>query len=339
MGFGVGDSKFDDGECVGFSVCQGDSRASCETFPCPPADGVYAVYWNDNCGSLPGGACVLSYYTGTEWKQVTSHTPNSYRGYVWVRFGMGSGSCGWAYKITFGGEERRFLIGTVKASRIPCDMWSAEMIKEEKDKLREEIRAEKADATADVREYREAAKVEVALIRGKAKVDIAAERAEYKLISGGVRDRVKRELVDIRDLHNAHEATLKATYATAKALSDDEEKQEKLDIRAFSRASLVSVRDLHNEHEATLKTTYKTAKTLSDDEERQEKVDARAVGKVDISDEKHKETDDIGNIRIQRDLDVAKEYGSRDSDIEGRYTERDRKVEAIKASGLPCVIV
>ena len=79
--------------------------------------------------------------------------------------------------------------------------------------------------------------------------------------------------------------------------------------------------------------------TLEDDEERQEKIDVRSDGKVEISDEKRKETDDIGNIRKQRDLDVAAEYRGRDDDIRGRYDARDRKVQEIKDSGKPCVVM
>ena len=295
MGFGVGDGIFAGTGCTGFITCHGAARESCDAFPCPPYDGVYACWWASKCGRTPDYNFRLSYYTGARWELLSEYHPGTYEGYVWVRFGLTAGNCGFAYMIEFGESVGKFLVGDVPADRIPCEMWTKDMIKAEKDRLNEIIKAEKADASADVKDLRASASAEVKVIRGKAKLDIAAERGEYKLISTDIRGRVKRELVDIRDTHN--------------------------------------------DREALLKTEYKAAKTLSDDEERQEKIDARSDGKVEISDEKRKETDDIGNIRKQRDLDVAAEYRGRDDDIRGRYDARDRKVQEIKDSGKPCVVM
>ena len=295
MPFGVGDGFFAGRGCDGFVTCHGAQGESCAVFPCPPYDGVYAGWWTSGCGRTPDYDFRLSYYTGARWELLSEHHPGTHEGYVWVRWAMSAGNCGFAYMIEFGESVGYFLVGDVPAKRIPCEMWTKDMIKIEKDRLKELIKAEKADASADVKEIRAEAKTEVAMIRGKAKTDIAAERAEYKLSSTDIRGRVKRELVDIRDLHNALEARLKIEY--------------------------------------------KTAKTLSDDEEREEKGAVRDVGKTDIAEEKQKERDDVGNVRKQKDLDVAAEYRGRDEDIRGRYDARDRKVQEIKNSGLPCVVM
>lgn len=295
MSFGVGDGVFRGTGCTGFITCRGRANESCEMFPCPPYDGVYACWWVDGCQRTPDYDFRLSYYTGARWELMRELHPGVYEGYVWAKFGMSTGNCGYAYMIEFGESVGYFLVGDVPASRIPCEMWTREMIADEKDRMRELIKAEKSDASADVKEFRSAASAEVKIIRGKAKIDIAAERAEYKISSTDIRGRVKRDLVDIRDIHN--------------------------------------------DHEARLKTDYKTAKTLSDDEERGEKAEVRATGKVEVADEKRKEGDDIGNIRKQRDLDVAAEYRGRDEEIRGRYEKRDLTYVEIKESGKPCVIL
>jgi len=293
MAFGVGDGVFRGAGCTGFITCRGHANESCAEFPCPPYDGVYACWWTSGCGRTPDYDFRLSYYTGARWELLSEHHPGTYEGYVYVRFGLSAGNCGYAYKIEFGESVGRFLVGDVPADRIPCEMWTKEMIAAEKDRMRELIAAEKSDASADVKALRSAASAEVKVIRGKANIDIAAERAEYKLISTDLRAAVKRDLVDIRDIHN--------------------------------------------DHEALLKLTYKTAKALSDDEERAEKVERSATGKIDVADEKRKEGDDIGNIRKQRDIDVAAEYHGRDEDIRGRYERRDLTYIEIKESGKPCV--
>jgi len=295
VGFGVGDGVFAGRGCTGFITCHGEAYESCDAFPCPPYDGVYACWWTSKCGRTPDYDFRLSYYTGARWELLAEHHPGTGDGYVYVRWAITAAHCGFAYMIEFGESVGKFLVGDVPAYMIPCEMWTKDMIKAEKDRLNEIIKAEKADASADVKDLRASASAEVKVIRGKAKLDIAAERGEYKLISTDIRGRVKRELVDIRDTHNDREALLKAEY--------------------------------------------KAAKTLSDDEERQEKVDVRSDGKVEIADEKRKESDDIGNIRKQRDLDVAAEYRGRDDDIRGRYEARDRKVQEIKDSGKPCVVM
>jgi len=295
LSFGIGDGFFEGEGCTGFVTCHGAVGESCAVFPCPPYDGVYMGWWTSGCGRTPDETARLFYWTGARWDEMGSHHPRSYEGYVWVRWAFDQGGCGYAYKIQFGEDVGYFLIGDVPAARIPCEMWTADMIKIEKARLKELISAEKADASADVKELRAAASTEVKMIRGKAALDIAAERAEYKLISTDIRGRVRRELVDVRDSHNEFEAILKAEYATAKGVSDDEEREEKAGVRS--------------------------------------------TGKVDIAEEKRKETDDVGNIRVQRDLDVAAEYRGRDEDIRGRYDERDRRVDEIKKSGRPCVII
>lgn len=157
---------------------------------------------------------------------------------------------------------------------------------------------------------------------------IKAEKADASADVKELRSSASTEVKVIRGKANIDIAAERAEY---KLISTD--------IRGRVKRELVEVRDVHNAREALLKAEYTAAKTLSDDEERQEKVDVRDVGKVDIADEKRKETDDIGNIRKQRDLDVAAEYRGRDDDIRGRYDARDRTVQEIKDSGLPCVVM
>lgn len=231
MVFGIGDGVFRGRGCDGFVTCHGAKGESCKVFPCPPYDGVYAAWWTSGCGRTPDNDFRLSYYTGARWELLSEYHPGVHDGYVFVRWGFTEGNCGFAYKIEFGEDVGFFLVGSVPANRIPCEMWTKDMIKIEKDRLKELITVEKADASADVKEIRAEAKTEVAMIRGKAKADIAAERAEYKLSSTDIRGRVKRELVDIRDTHNEREALLKSEYKTSKTLSDDEEREEKGAVR------------------------------------------------------------------------------------------------------------
>jgi len=226
---------------------------------------------------------------------MAEHTPDVYEGYVWVRWAMSEGNCGYAYKITFVNDEAYFLVGDVPAAMIPCNMWTSEMITAEKDRLKELIRVEKDDAKADVKAVREEAKTEVAMIRGKATVDIAAERAEYKEISTTIRDRVKSELVTIRDLHNVIEATIRAVYVDAKAVEQADEVTENAEVRD--------------------------------------------TGKREIDDEKVQEGIDIANIQSLRDQAVAAEYQERDADVVARNVARDLRIQEIKDSGKPCVIL
>lgn len=295
MSFGVGDGFFKGMGCTGFVTCHGAKGESCAVFPCPPYNGIYAGWWTSGCGRTPDRPFYLSYWTGSRWERIGEHRPKIYEGYVWVRWGFDTGNCGYAYKIGFGDDVGLFLVGEVPAHMIPCEMWTSDMVNIEKYRLKELINVEKADASADVKDIRSEATAEVKIVRGKANIDIAAERAEYKEISTGIRARVKRELVDVRDTHNEYEARIKAEYTAAKAVSDDDERGEKTDVRD--------------------------------------------TGKIDIADEKRKETDDIGNIRKQRDIDVAVEYQGRDRDVLERYAARDRKVQEIKDSGKPCVIL
>ena len=295
MAFGVGDGFFKGMGCTGFVTCHGAKGESCAVFPCPPYDGVYAGWWTSGCQSTPSSTFHLFYWTGAHWERIQSHTPKIYEGYVWWQLMMGQGSCGWAYKIEFGNDVALFLVGEVPPSRIPCEMWSKEMIKAEKERIAAWIKVAKDDTKADVKEIRAEAKTEVAMIRGKAKIDIAAERAEYKAISTEIRARVKRELVDVRDSHNEYEAKIKAEYKAAKATSD----------------SL----------------------------ERDEKTDVRTTGKTEIAEEKSKERDDIGNIRKQKDLDVAAEYQDRDRLVKNRYEEYERKADMIRETASKCVVL
>lgn len=295
MTFGVGDGFFKGMGCTGFITCHGAKGESCAVFPCPPYDGVYAGWWTSGCQSTPVQPFILSYYTGSRWEEIQRWSPDQYEGYVWVRFGFGDGNCGWAYKIEFGNDVGYFLVGEVPPERIPCGMWSKDMIKAEKERIKAWIKVAKDDTKADVKEIRAEAKTEVAMIRGKAKVDIVAERAEYKEISTEIRARVKRELVDIRDAHNEHEAKIKAEYKAAKATSDGDERDEKTDVRF--------------------------------------------VGKTEIAEEKRKETDDIGNIRKQKDLDVAAEYQDRDRLVKNRYDEYERKANMIRDTASKCVVL
>jgi len=238
LGFGVGDGLFISNGCTGFITCHGVPKESCDRFPCPPYDGVYACWWASACDRTPDDNFRVSYYTGERWELLDELHPGTGYGYVWARWAFDQGGCGWAYMIEFGEHVGYFLVGDVPAGRIPCNMWTKDMIKAEKDRLRELIKAEKADASADVKEIRAEAKTEVAMIRGKAKIDIAAERAEYKLSSTDIRGRVKRELVDIRDIHNALEAHLKADYKTAKTSSDDAEREEKGAVRSAGKIDI-----------------------------------------------------------------------------------------------------
>lgn len=295
MAFGVGDGFFKGTGCTGFVTCQGEAYKSCKEFPCPPYDGVYAGWWASGCQSTPSSTFHLFYWTGSHWERIQSHSPKIYEGYVWWQLMMGQGNCGWAYKIEFGNDVAHFLVGDVVPARMPCEMWTKEMIKAEKERVKDWIKVAKDDAKADVKEIRADAKTEVAMIRGKAKVDIAAERGEYKAISTEIRARVKRELVDVRDSHNEYEAKIKADYKAAKATSD----------------SL----------------------------ERDEKTDVRGVGKIEIADEKRKEFDDIGNVRKQRDLDVAAEYQDRDRLVKNRYEEYERKADMIRETASKCVVL
>ena len=238
MTFGVGDGFFKGMGCTGFVTCHGAKGESCDVFPCPPYNGVYAGWWTSGCGRTPGSTFRLFYYTGERWELIQSHTPDIYEGYVWWRLMMGSGNCGWAYKIEFGNDVGYFLVGEVSPSLIPCEMWSKEMISAEKDRISEWSKIAKADVKADVKEIRAEAKTEVAMIRAKAKLDISAERAEYKEISTEIRARVKRELVDTRDAHNEYEAKIKAEYKTAKRVSDDDERDEKADVRSTGKTEI-----------------------------------------------------------------------------------------------------
>lgn len=238
MSFGVGDGFFKGAECNGFVTCHGAMGESCRVFPCPPYDGIYAGWWTSGCGITPPATFYLHYWTGTRWQILSEHTPGQYKGYVWVRWAMSQGNCGFAYKVTFVNEEVFFLVGDVRASMIPCEMWTSDMIKTEKDRLKVLIAAEKADASADVKAIRVDATADVKIIRGKATVDIAAERAEYKEISTGIRARVKRDLVDVRDTHNEYETKIKAEYKDAKAGSDAEEKAEKAEVSSIGKVDI-----------------------------------------------------------------------------------------------------
>lgn len=295
MSFGVGDGFFKGMGCTGFVTCHGAKGESCAIFPCPPYDGIYAGWWASECQSTPGSTFHLSYYTGERWELIQSHTPDIYEGYVWWKLLMGSGNCGYAYKIEFGNDVGYFLVGEVPPSRIPCEMWTKDMISAEKDRIKAWIKVAKDDTKADVKEIRAEATAEVKIIRAKAKIDITAERAEYKEISTEIRARVKRELVDVRDAHNEYEAKIKAEYKDAKADSDENERNEKADVRL--------------------------------------------TGKTEIADEKRKETDDIGNIRIQKDIDVVAEYQDRDRLIKLRYEEYERKADMIEATASKCVVL
>ena len=317
MTFGVGDGFFKGQGCNGFITCHGAVGESCAVFPCPPYDGVYAGWWTSGCGETPPATFYLHYWTGTRWELLDSVTPEIYEGYVWVRWPFSEGNCGWAYKISFLNDVAYFLVGNVPASLIPCEMWTSDMIKAEKERLKELIKVEKDDAAADVKVVREEAKTEVAMIRGKAKIDIAAERAEYKEISTAIRARVKRELVDIRAAHNELEASLKTDSAAAK----------------------VEARNEYNDLVAKYTAAYRAAKAASDAEESDENSEVRSTGTFDIDEEKRKETDDIGNIQKQKDIDVATEYRDRDADVVARNVARDLKIEEIKDSGKPCVIL
>jgi len=238
VAFGVGDGFFKGMGCTGFVTCHGAKGESCDVFPCPPYDGVYAGWWTSGCQSTPVQPFILSYYTGSRWEEIQRWSPGQYEGYVWVRFGFGPGNCGWAYKVEFGNDVAHFLVGEVSPSRIPCVMWTKDMIKAEKDRIKAWIKVAKDDTKADVKEIRAEAKVEVSMIRAKAKIDISAERAEYKAISTEVRARVKRELNDTRDAHNELEAKLKAEYKTAKRTSDDDEREEKADVRSTGKTEI-----------------------------------------------------------------------------------------------------
>lgn len=238
MAFNVGDGVFEGGGPYGFITCHGMRGESCDVFPCPPYDGVYAGWWTNKLVKTPDHTFRLFWYTGTHWELLSEHYPGVHTGYVFVRWGFTEGNCGFTYMVQFGESSEYFLVGEVPVKLIPCNMWTKDMIKIEKDRLKELIKAEKADASADVKEIRAEAKTEVAMIRGKAKTDIAAERAEYKLSSTDIRGRVKRELVDIRDLHNALEARLKIEYKTAKTLSDDEEREEKGAVRDVGKTDI-----------------------------------------------------------------------------------------------------
>jgi len=238
VSFGIGDGFFKGAGCSGFVICHGATGESCAVFPCPPYDGVYAGWWASGCQSTPSSTFHLSYYTGERWERIQSHTPDIYEGYVWWHLLMGSGNCGWAYKIEFGNDEGYFLVGKVPPSRIPCEMWTKDMISAEKSRISEWIKIAKADVKADVVEIRAEAKTEVAMIRAKAKLDISAERAEYKEMSKGIRAGVKRELVNVRDAHNDYEAKIKAAYKTAKGVSDDNERDEKADVRLMGKTEI-----------------------------------------------------------------------------------------------------
>ena len=295
MAFGVGDGFFKGMGCTGFVTCHGAKGESCAVFPCPPYDGVYAGWWTSGCQSTPPSTFNLFYWSGSHWERIQSYSPEIYEGYVWVRFAFGEGNCGWAYKVEFGNDVAHFLVGEVPPARIPCVMWTKDMIKAEKDRVKAWIKVAKDDAKADVKEIRAEAKAEISMIRGKAKDDIAAERAEYRILSTTIRAGVKRELSDIRDTHNEYEAKIKADYKTAKAVSDSDE--------------------------------------------RDEKADARNTGKTEIAEEKSKERDDIGNIRKQKDLDVAAEYADRDYAIKSRYEEYERKADMVRETASKCVVL
>lgn len=238
MSFGVGDGFFKGMGCTGFVTCHGAKGESCDVFPCPPYNGVYAGWWTSGCQSTPSSTFHLFYYTGERWERLQSHTPKIYEGYVWWQLMMGQGNCGWAYKIEFGNDVGYFLVGEVPPSRIPCEMWTKDMITAEKDRIKAWIKVAKDDTKADVKEIRAEAKTEVSMIRAKAKIDISAERSEYKAISTTIRARVKRELVDTRDAHNELEAKLKAEYKTAKRTSDDDERDEKADVRYTGKTEI-----------------------------------------------------------------------------------------------------
>lgn len=283
MSFGVGDAFFEGQGCTGFVMCHGAMGESCTVFPCPPYDGVYAGWWTSGCQRTPSSTFHLFYWTGSHWDRIQSHTPKIYEGYVWWHLVMVQGNCGWAYKIEFGNDVAHFLVGEVPAHMIPCEMWTSDMIKAEKDRLNELIRVEKADATADVKEIRAEASAEIKIIRGKANVDIAAERAEYKEISTGIRDRVKRELVDVREAHNEYEARIKAEYTEAKAVSDEDERGEKTDVREKGKTEIA-------------------------DEKRKETDD---VGNI----RKQRDIDVVAEYR-DRDADIQGRYAARDRNVQ-----------------------
>lgn len=283
MSFGVGDGFFKGSGCDGFVTCHGAMGESCRVFPCPPFDGVYAGWWTSGCGITPAATFYLHYWTGTRWQILSEHTPARYEGYVWVRWAMSQGNCGYAYKITFVNEERFFVVGDVPAHRLPCEMWTAEMIKIEKTRLNLLIDEEKEDATADVKSIRADATSDVKQIREVANADIASERAEYKENAKAIRDKADRDIVDVRDLHNEYEARIKVEYTAAKASSDAIERNEKAEIGSIEKVDIA-------------------------EEKRKETDD---IGNVRVQRDL-----DVAAEYQQKDIDVAARYAERDRRVQ-----------------------